>query len=175
MLLAVVAAEGGVRLLSPRERPIEPAQIDLHSYFSEAEIARGGRFARPQLALAMARGAIELGSLARLVRRPPRWLSRPFKRPVLGGAATAAGLAVVLSLPPLPLRAIARKRGMAVGLVTQSWRGWAADLLKGGAIEAVLAAGSGSGGRDDHPTLSRVDGGCPPRPGRWRSAPCSPR
>ena len=140
----MVAAEGGVRLLSPRERPIEPAQIDLHSYFSEAEIARGGRFARPQLALAMARGAIELGSLARLVRRPPRWLSRPFKRPVLGGAATAAGLAVVLSLPPLPLRAIARKRGMAVGLVTQSWRGWAADLLKGGAIEAVLAAGAGA-------------------------------
>ncbi len=50
---------------------------------------------------------------------------------------------MVLSLPPLPLRAIARKRGMAVGLVTQSWRGWAADLLKGGAIEAVLAAGAG--------------------------------
>jgi STE24 endopeptidase len=144
MLLAVIAAEGGARLLAPRERPIEPAQIDLHQYFSDDEIERGQRFARPQMALALARGAIELGSLALIVRRPPRRLSRPFGRPVLGGAATAAGLAVVLSLPPLPLRAIARKRGMAVGLVTQSWRGWAADLLKGEAIEAALAAGAGA-------------------------------
>jgi STE24 endopeptidase len=62
---------------------------------------------------------------------------------VVRGAATAAGLAVALSVPPLPLRAIARRRGMAVGLVTQSWRGWAADLLKGAAIEVVFAAGAG--------------------------------
>ncbi len=60
-----------------------------------------------------------------------------------GGAATAAGLAVALSLPALPFRIIARKRGIAVGLVTQSWRGWAADLLKGGTIETALAAGAG--------------------------------
>jgi STE24 endopeptidase len=142
-LLAVAAAEGGVRLLSPRERAIEPARIDLRAYFSQAEIERGARFARPQRALALGGAAIELGSLAALVRRPPRRLSRPFKRPVAAGAATAAGLAVGLSLPALPLRAIARKRGVAVGLVTQSWRGWVADLLKGAAIEAVLAAGAG--------------------------------
>ena len=92
----------------------------------------------------MARGAIDLCSLALLVRRPPRLLSRPSERPVLAGAATAAGLAFGLRLPPLPLRAIARRRGIAVGLVTQSWRGWAADLLKGTAIEAVLAAGAGA-------------------------------
>jgi Zn-dependent protease with chaperone function len=143
VLLALAAAEGGVRLLSPRERPIEPARIDLHNYFSQAEIDRGARFARPQLALGMARAAIEIGSLTVLVRRFPRRLSGPFKRPVAAGAATAAGLAVALSLPPLPLRAIARRRGLAVGLVTQSWRGWAADLLKGTAIETVLAAGAG--------------------------------
>jgi STE24 endopeptidase len=143
MLLALGVAEAGVRLLSPREAPIRPAQIDLHRYFSEAEIRRGARFARPQLALALARGAVELGALATLVRRPPRWLARDFQRPVLGGAATGAGLAVALSLPPLPLRVVSRKRAMAVGLITQSWRGWAADLLKGGAIEAVLAGGAG--------------------------------
>jgi STE24 endopeptidase len=39
---------------------------------------------------------------------------------------------------------ISRRRGIAVGLVTQSWRGWAADLLKGAAIESVLAAGAGA-------------------------------
>ncbi len=144
MLLALAAAEGGVRLLSPREQPIEPAKVDLGRYFSEAEIRRGARFARPQLALAMTRAGIELGCLAQVVRRPPRRLTRPFKRPVADGAATAAGLALALSLPPLPLRALSRKRGIAVGLVTQSWRGWAADLFKGAAIECVLAAGAGA-------------------------------
>jgi STE24 endopeptidase len=144
MLLALVAAEGGVRLLAPREEPIEPARIDLHTYFSDDEIRRGARFARPQLGLALARAAIELGALASVVRRPPRWLARPFKRPVVGGAAAGAGLAVGLSLPALPLRAISRKRGMAVGLVTQSWRGWAGDLAKGGVIEGALAAGAGA-------------------------------
>jgi STE24 endopeptidase len=143
MLLALAAAEGGVRLLSPREKPIEPAEIDLRTYFNEADIERGARFARPQLALALTRTALELGALGLVVRRPPRWLSRRFERPALGGALAGAGLAVGLSLPPLPLSAIARKRGMTVGLVTQSWRGWAADLLKGGAIEAALAAAAG--------------------------------
>jgi STE24 endopeptidase len=143
MLLALAAAEGGVRLLAPRERPIEPAEIDLHSFFSDAEIERGAKFARPQLALGMARAAIELGALALIVRRPPRWLARESKRPVLAGAATGAGLAVGLSLPALPVSAISRRRGMAVGLVTQSWRGWAADLVKGAAIESVLAGAAG--------------------------------
>jgi STE24 endopeptidase len=144
MLLALAAAEGGVRLLSPREEPLEPAQIDLRSYFSDDEIARGARFARPQVALAMTRAAIEIGALAAVVRRPPRWLSRGFKRPVVAGATAGASLAVALSLPAIPLRAISRRRGMSVGLVTQSWPGWAGDLAKSGAIEATLAACAGA-------------------------------
>jgi STE24 endopeptidase len=144
LLLAVVAAEGGVRLLAPREEPIAPARIDLHTYFSDAEIRRGARFARPQLALGLTRAAIELGALASVVRRPPRWLSRPFKRPAVAGAAAGAGLAVGLSLPAIPLRAVARRRGVAVGLVTQSWPGWAADLAKSAGIEALLAGGAGA-------------------------------
>jgi STE24 endopeptidase len=143
MLLALAAAEGGVRLLSPRERPIEPADIDLHSFFSDAEIRRGARFARPQLALGLTRAAIDLGALALVVRKPPRWLPGKSKRPVLAGALTGAGLAVGLSLPTLPVSAISRRRGMTVGLVTQSWRGWAADLVKGAAIESVLAGTAG--------------------------------
>ena len=143
MLLALAVAEGGVRLLSPRERPIEPAVIDLHSFFTEAEIERGARFARPQLALGLTRAGIELGALALLVRRPPRCLAGKAKRPVVAGAVTGAGLAVGLSLPALPVSAISRRRGMAVGLVTQSWRGWAADLVKGAVIESALAAAAG--------------------------------
>jgi STE24 endopeptidase len=146
MLLVLAAAEGGVRLLSPREWTIKPAEIDLRNYFSAAEIERGARFARPQLALGLAGAAVELGAVAAVVRRPPRLLSRAArsKRPVLCGAAAGAGLAVALSLPALPLSVIARRRGIAVGLVTQSWRGWALDRVKGGAIEAVLAAGGGA-------------------------------
>src|SRR5581483_7485498 len=95
--------------------------------------------------LAMANAVVELGALAAVVRRPPRWLNRPwFGREAAAGAATAAGLAVALSTAPLPLRVISRRRGIAVGLVTQSWRDWAADLLKGAAIESVLAAGAGA-------------------------------
>ncbi len=144
LLLALAAAEAGVRILSPRERPIKPPSVDIRNYFSQAEIDRGARYARPQVALALARGAVELGALAAVVWRPPRWLTNESRRPVLGGAVTGASLAVALSLPSLPLSAVARKRGMAVGLVTQSWRGWAADLLKGGAIEVALAGGAGA-------------------------------
>jgi STE24 endopeptidase len=43
----------------------------------------------------------------------------------------------------LPLGALARRRAIAVGLVTQSWRGWALDLVKSTAIEATLAGGTG--------------------------------
>jgi STE24 endopeptidase len=43
----------------------------------------------------------------------------------------------------LPVRAVSRKRAMGVGLVTQSWAGWAADVAKGTAIGAGL---SGAGG-----------------------------
>jgi STE24 endopeptidase len=144
LLLVLAAAEAGVRLLSPRERPIKPAEIDIRTYFTQAEIDRGARYARPQVALGMARAAIEVGALTLVVRHAPRWLTRRFSQPVVGGAATGAGLVVALSLPPLPLSAIARKRGKAVGLVTQSWRGWGADLLKGAAIEAVMAGGAGA-------------------------------
>jgi STE24 endopeptidase len=144
VLLALAAAEGGVRLLSPRERPIEPADVDLHSFFSDAEIERGARYARPQVALGLVRAGLELGALGFVVGRAPNWLSRKRKRPALAGAVTGAGLAVGMSLPTLPLSAISRRRGMAVGLVTQSWRGWAVDLIKGAAIESVLAGAAGS-------------------------------
>ena len=75
-----------------------------------------------------------------------------------------------LSLPTLPLSAISRRRGMAVGLVTQSWRGWAGDLLKGAAIESVLA---GAAGGAAVAVTRRVPSRWwrRPRPGRSCSAP----
>ncbi|HEY2436531.1 MAG TPA: M48 family metalloprotease [Solirubrobacteraceae bacterium] len=145
ILLASATAEVGVRLLKPRLEAPPPAPAALRSYFSEEEIARGRAFARPQAALALARGAIELGALALLASRPPRVL-RQRRRPVAAGAGAAAALAVALSLPPLPLAVLSRRRAVSVGLVTQSWRGWALDQAKATGIEAVLAAAAGATG-----------------------------
>jgi Zn-dependent protease with chaperone function len=142
MLLALAAAEVAARLLAPRTRPIEPEHVDLQAYFSAEEIDRGARFARPQLALALGRAALEGGALTLLVRRQPRWL-RGIGSSAAGGAAAAAGLSLALSLPPLPLTVIARRRAIKVGLVTQSWRGWALDLLKANAIQGVFAGAAG--------------------------------
>jgi STE24 endopeptidase len=116
--------------------------VDISAHFSAEEIARAARFARPQLALAFARSIVELGVLAAIVRRPPRWLGRGRSQPVVASALAGAGLTVALTLPPLPLAAIARRRALAVGLATQSWRGWATDLVKATAIEAGLAGGA---------------------------------
>jgi STE24 endopeptidase len=55
-------------------------------------------------------------------------------------AAITAGTTVVT----LPLRAVARQRAVGVGLVTQSWGGWAVDVAKGTAISAALSAGGGA-------------------------------
>jgi STE24 endopeptidase len=54
-------------------------------------------------------------------------------------------LVVGLSLPGLPLAALARRRALRVGLATQSWRGWAEDVAKSTAIESVIAAAAGAG------------------------------
>jgi STE24 endopeptidase len=142
VLLALAAAEAAGRLLAPRAQPIEPEQVELSAYFTAEEIERGARFARPQLALALCRGAVDIAALGLLVRRPPRWLNGG-AAPVRGGAAAGAGLSLALSLPPLPLAAVARRRAISVGLVTQSWRGWALDLLKASAIQGVLAGAAG--------------------------------
>jgi STE24 endopeptidase len=140
----VAAAEGGRRLLTPAAPPGAPVRVDLGAYFSPAEIDRGRRFARPQLALALARGAIELGCLGLMTRRPPAILQRRWRVPVAGGAAVGAGLSVALSVPTLPLRGFSRRRSLAVGLDTQTWPAWAGDLAKLSGIQTAFAAGTGA-------------------------------
>ena len=149
MLLALAVTEGARRLLSPHEDVPAPAPVDLHDYFSDVEIERGARYARPQLALALARAVVDVGLMAALVARPPgpvaaasragRW-----RRQVAGGAAVAAAMATGLTLPTLPLKAISRRRSIAAGLDTQSWGGWAGDLVKAAGIETVFAAAGGA-------------------------------
>ena len=118
--------------------------MDLGQYFSVEERTRGRRFARPQLALGLTRSAVELGALTLVARRPPAAVMRSWAHPVAGGAAVAGGLSLALSAPPLPLRAISRRRALAAGLDTQSWGGWASDLVKATAIQTAFAAAAGS-------------------------------
>lgn len=142
-LIAVGAAELGARLLAPRAKPIDPVPVELGTYFSGSEIERGRAFARPQMALGLARSALDAGALAVLARRPPRALTR-IPNPALGGAAAGAGLSVALTLPGLPLSAVARRRATDVGLVTQSWRGWGSDLVRSWAIQSAFTAAAGA-------------------------------
>ena len=142
--LAIAAAEGARRLLTPPAVPIEPAPVDVRSYFSEAEIERGRRYARPQRALGLARMAIDLGALAMVARRPLPALLRRRSRPVAAAGAAGGAMALAMSLPTLPLRAISRRRAIAAGLDIQSWRGWGGDLVKASSIEAVFAGAAGS-------------------------------
>jgi STE24 endopeptidase len=147
VLAAVGAAELGVRLLAPRERPPTPAPVDLRDYFSQAEIDRGASYARPQRQLALGRAAVQFGLLAGMAaRRRARGASAvPERRSarLLAGPGRAVGLALGSTAAALPLAAVSRRRAMNVGLITQSWRGWGLDLVKASAIESVLAGLAG--------------------------------
>ncbi len=155
MLLAVGSAYLATRILAPREPPLESDPVDLSEHFSDQQIARGRRFARGQLALALARGVVDTAALISVVRLtarrgspkqqdagqgPQRPTALSASSPALASAATAAGITVALSLPGLPLAALARSRSLRVGLATQSWRDWGADMAKSHLIEAGIAS-----------------------------------
>jgi STE24 endopeptidase len=142
VLLTGALAELGVRLLRPRERLLEPAPVRLEEYFSAEEVERGSGFARPQLALGLARAVLQLVALAVAARRARRLGAARPANPYAGGALAGAGLAAGLTIVSLPVRAVSRRRSIAVGLVTQSWRGWAVDLIKAGAIESAMVGGA---------------------------------
>lgn len=144
LLLTAALAETGVRLLRPRRASIEPAPVELERYFSAEEVQRGARFARPQLAIGLARSMLDLAALMVIVRRSGALPKKLDAHPEAGGALAAAGLVTGMTIVSLPLSAVARRRGIGVGLVTQSWAGWAADVAKSTAIEATLAGGAGA-------------------------------
>ena len=143
IVAALVVAEAAVLLMRPRGLVI-PLDVAPRAYFSAAQIEKAEQFRNGQLWLLGARMAIELGVLVLVVARPPRALLLPRRRKVLAGAAAAAALSVAISAATLPVRAIARERAKDVGLVTQDWTGYAADVLKSTAIGAVLAGAGGA-------------------------------
>ena len=144
IVAAVIVAEAAVVLLRPRNGVIEPARVSTGSYFSALEVQRARDYRRPQLAIYGGVLAIEIGVLVLLVARPPRRLQGPFKRPLLAGAAAGAALSVAVTMAILPLQVVSRERAKDVGLVTQSWSGYARDKAVGGAIGALFAGLGGA-------------------------------
>jgi STE24 endopeptidase len=134
LALATGVAQGAARALRPRDGIIPAAPVAVAEHFSADEVARARAFRRPQRLLGLAAGGAELALLGVLAARPPRALRAAHP------AAAGAALSLATTVVPLPVRALARRRAIAVGLVTQSWRGWAGDLAKASAIGAVFAA-----------------------------------
>src|SRR4051812_12278147 len=137
---ALVVAEAAVFLLRPRDRLV-PVDVAAQTYFRPAFITRAEHFRNGQLILYGASLAIEIGVLVLAVRRPGRG---PWRRPILAGAAVAAGLSVAVTVATLPVSLISRERAKDVGLVTQDWMGYAGDVVKSTAIGAVIAGVGGA-------------------------------
>jgi STE24 endopeptidase len=141
LALAVGAAHATTTLLRPRGRLIEAAPVRVSDHFSPAEIRRARRYGRPQLALHGAAVLLDAAALAWLIRRRRRGPAEEPRHPARDAALTGAGLVVGLTAAGLPISALLRQRALDVGLATQSWRGWAQDVVKATALNAGLSAG----------------------------------
>ncbi len=126
-------------LLRPRHGVIEPAPVSTEAYFSASELDRARDYRGPQLAIYGGVLLVELGVLALFVIRPPRRLQGPFRRPVLASMAAGATLSLVVSVAVAPLQVVSRERAKDVGLVTQSWSGYARDKSVSWGIGALVA------------------------------------
>ena len=144
LVLALAAAEGARRLLTPRDAADHPrAGGRCSEYFSPEEIERGRRYARPQRALGLAAAG----------DRPGRD-HRPGAPPAAAGCGgPAAGRSPAPRAPPprsasgSPCRRcrwpwLTRRRAIAAGLDTQTWAAWGRDRAMAGAT-AVRARGRG--------------------------------
>jgi STE24 endopeptidase len=145
---AVVVAEAAAWLLRPRD-VIEPVEVDESSFFSEEQLEEARDYRSGQRLLLIGGLAAEGAVLVLLATGRPaparRTLERLGERPVLGGAAAAAGLFTIVSVVTLPFAVASHERAVDVGLSTQGLGDWAVDWLKSTGISAVLAAGVGTG------------------------------
>jgi Zn-dependent protease with chaperone function len=142
--VVVVAAGAATFLLWPRNGVIEPAAVDAQSYFTPQQLQRAEDFRGLQRWIGAGGLVVSTGALALLAARPPRLLDRLGRRPILGAAAAAAGISLMLVVVDLPLSAWAQQRSRDVGLSTQAWPDWLGDVAKSAAIGAVFAAAGGA-------------------------------
>jgi STE24 endopeptidase len=151
LALAAAAVTGGVaatlrRRLARSDLPAaEPAA--LADWFDEGELGPNRRYRRGAWALAAA--GMPLGPLGAVLvhRTGGRWRA-PLSRLTggcvpLSGALFGVGLAGAGTLAGLPLAAARYGWGRRAGPVTQPVAGWAGDVVKATAVEAVLLGAVG--------------------------------
>src|SRR5947209_6359677 len=134
VLAASAAAAGAATVaLRPRRGLIAAAHVNATAYFSASELERARAFQRPRRALALADMALTGAALATAALRPPlplrAALARGAKRPLLGAAATGAGLSIGMTALTLPFAVVAERHSRRYGLSTQRWPAWTSDLL----------------------------------------------
>jgi STE24 endopeptidase len=145
VLVTVAAAGVATLLLYPRSGMIEPAAVDVESYFTAFQLERAEDFRSVQRLIGVGALLVSTGTLALLAWRPPgRVFQRLGRRPILGGAAAGAGISLLLVVTGLPLAAWSHERAMDVGLSTQAWPDWIWDVGKSATIGALLAAAGGA-------------------------------
>lgn len=147
-VLATAAAAGAATLLlRPRDGLIEPAAVEVTAYFSPAELNRARDFRGPQRVIGLVGLGLSAGTLALLALRPPgrvrTALARAGRRPYRGAAAVGAAISLTLVVVDLPLGAVRHARAVDVGLSTQEWPAWIADVAKAAGIGAVFASAGG--------------------------------
>jgi STE24 endopeptidase len=139
---ALACGEAAALVLRPRHGRLAAAPVDVAAHFEAADVARARSYGRGQLALGAAGTAAELALLVVLVRRDRR--RGGGDPPTLAAAAARGGaLSAGLALAALPSSALTRRRALAAGLATQSWRGWAGDVVRSTALAAAFAAVGG--------------------------------
>jgi Zn-dependent protease with chaperone function len=144
---AVVVAEAAAWLLRPRD-VIEPISADESTYFPSEELERARDYRSGQRLLFVGGLAAEGALLVLLASGRPTLvrggLENLGERPVLGGAAAAAGLSVAVAVVTLPFGIAAHERSVDVGLSTQGIGEWSVDWLKATGIGALLAGAVGT-------------------------------
>jgi STE24 endopeptidase len=144
---AVVVAEAAAWLLRPRDIE-EPVHADANAYFSHAELTKARDYASGQRLILIGSLVAEGAVLVLLATGRPavtrRALERLGARPVLGGAAAAAGLSVAIAVVTVPFGIWSHERSVDVGLSTQSVGGYLSDWAKATAIGAILAGAVGT-------------------------------
>lgn len=138
--LALLVAVVVVLAMMPRTGLVEPLAVDPRDWFTQAQLDRAWDFRSIQLWLAVGGILVEAAVLAWLVVRPPRWLGRAWKHPVLASAAAGALIALLLAVAGLPVGAAMHARATDVGLATGGWGQWAADWARSLSVGAVIAA-----------------------------------
>jgi len=145
---AVAVAEGAAWLLSPSD-VLDPVSVDPSDFFPSEQVDEAVDYRFGQRLLFAGGLAAQAGVLVALVAGRPRrardLLERAGERPVLGGAAAAAGLVTALAVVTLPFDVASHERAVDVGLSTQDLPAWLGDWAKSNAISAVLAGAIGTG------------------------------